>query len=236
MERLRPNDHVEIERFGNFDVLVNKRQTTLTNPELMDLRGRIIQDLMLFPNEKPFDCWEITDHLRVNTSVISGKKYASKRKWVDKHYWALTDSIKIDRQTADMEDLKQKKRSYAVVSLLNEMSISLAVNKILKTEIVLRLCKEARVDSVDLAEPLVGVIDRISSKKYLVYEFKNGIPVSDYGGGSDRFVKLCMNLYDVFTQYNITPSDMSSAQFLVESTDKGEPTLHLLDIEMFHKA
>lgn len=227
----------EVGHVASFDILVNTRQTSVIPEELDTLRVSIVEDIRTFPNDKPFSLWhQSPDHSRIRISNTSKPRYVAKEKWITPDHPAIKEAVMIDRKVSKPLQADYKSSIYSLDSIFSEMSVATIMMNIVQTENVRLLFRDVGVGSIDFVEPLIGVIDRKSGKKYVVYEHKNGIQPhiffkSNYEGLFEikRAVKRFAGEIE---KYLVEPHDMDEWQFLYEE-DRGQIRMHMIDIEMY---
>lgn len=134
---------------------------------------------------------------------------------------------------------------YASASLLNEFKIAREVKRALQSEEALTIAKNYGFARVELVEPLLGLINRITGVKTVFYEFINADTISRSRGASGvnklkelqkshQDITLLRRLEDMFKKNGIFPGDLKLPQLMVaKNVDSETFTLYLIDIEQY---
>lgn len=143
----------------------------------------------------------------------------------------------IDREKAGHLQADYKSSIYSLDSIFSEMSIATIMMNIVQTDKVKSIFRAVGVDSIDLVEPLMGVIDRRDGRKYVVYEHQKGVrPNVFFRSDSEGLLKIkgAINRFaSELEGHLIKPYDIDEWQFLYEKVS-GQTHMQMIDIEMYH--
>lgn len=147
-----------------------------------------------------------------------------------------------------------KREIQAFNSLVNEFAISVDVKRVLTLPGVKEVIRDYGFQDVELIEPLVGINDRKTGKKIMVYDFveaDRGFEPQKPGVKNMMFYltdtarppnannladDLGSELREVFKENGIEATDLKGHQFLSSKDDgSGHFKLYLLDVEGYHK-
>lgn len=119
----------------------------------------------------------------------------------------------------------------AANSLVNEIKIAEPVKTLLSDPRAIEIVQSKGFSGIGLVEPLVGVIDSESWRKYMVYEYLDARPIQPrYHFDADVVVD---ELSRLFLTEGIYPEDLDR-RHLITSSAQGGRFLNLIDIERFH--
>jgi hypothetical protein len=119
----------------------------------------------------------------------------------------------------------------ALNSIVSEISLSPRIVEILKRDEVSHIAKMNGFDRIEFVEPLVGLIDRESGIKTLVYRF-----VSGRWPSVDSEYKALINITEalrpLFKANGVLPVDLGAEQLLIGSGENNK-VVYLLDSERY---
>jgi hypothetical protein len=229
------NRGIEIKHYNNVDVIVN---TQIPQDEKLQalvglFRNGLPEDWVLYSPTKEQEYWNL------HVDNIDNPIYFAKRR---KH-----TSPFIIQQFKKYDLLGSKSKEVALYetnSLINEMRVAPVVDDVLRSESVTQLVRKYGYTDISLVLPLIGVIERQTGEKVMVYDFVRG---SNYWSedfekekmkikarGQNAEDDLMGELSRLLQQNGINPWDMQSTRQLIESVDElGNSHLHLADIEGF---
>lgn len=126
-------------------------------------------------------------------------------------------------------------------SVMNEFVLSLEIKRLLAGEEATGLLQKYGWGSIKFIEPLVGVIDKNSRKKTMVYDFVEGkapgFTRESVSGVSDKTLNaldgLAIELYDFFGRNGIDSYDLHGRGFIIPPTSSSENAIYLIDSESF---
>lgn len=234
METQEYEPHIDVLHIGKYDVLVNVRQLSIGQVELDKLKKLVIENLKNDPNDKIFGGWENGGDQRILVDNPVSPKFVLKEKWIRPNNYDFSSAEKKLRDSGSSSDIEIRQMLYASASIMNEMSIATDIKRIVESENIQNVFQFSGIDSVDYVEPLIGVINRDSGKKYIVYPFVDGAKFYDTEIPDDlRIFKSIRRLEAVISDKGIKPHDLQGGQFLVERSTDGKVHLHLLDIDLY---
>lgn len=238
MEISQLSNLTEIQNLGNYDLLINNRQSTISIEETERLAKSLKNNIANAPDHNPISTWVVShNNGRIFYDKDNDPNFAAKVKWIHAKHDQLKHAIDIDRTSAPQYEQGYKKRYYANDSLLSEMSLSTKIAKIVSSPEIQNLVKKIGIDSVSVIEPLIGLINRKNGSKTVFYKYSNGERV-------DKFLEeeqfenwriFMKRLEKAFQDEGIEPYDLDSRQFLVEKDKDNKHTLRLIDTEMYYK-
>ena len=212
---------VEVIHLDQYDLMVNRS----SNPELVEA---------------------VVQNLREDTERVIGKQSEESDIFVKKRRFASPSSVREVVNTPDNEGRNRfggRKTQYAFNSLMNEFGVVQKVKEVMRSDEIKEIAKKYGLVDIRFAEPLIGIIDKKSGDKFMIYpRVKDGW--STDGLSLDELDRrLGFNIYSLLTglladlrqvliQNNINPYDLSGRQFIVSETPEGR-VLHLLDVEAF---
>ena len=225
--------YVEITHRGGYDLVVNKRQSTLSRDDMAMLTTSLWKSNNGSTNLHPLNTWhDIDGEGRFFVDNQQFPNFFAKVKWANRNYGVFRRALAIDPSTAPEYAVLQKRQMFAGNSILNEMSNSTTVREIVSTAKVQEIFKE--FGPIEFAEPLIGLVERETQYKIMIYKhLKVERPPFPCERSFDTAVE---RLTQAFLGEGIIPDDLSSEQIVYGKNDSGDGRLYLLDIEFFRKA
>lgn len=209
---------IEIRHHGQFDIMINRQ---VVKPEKAGELAKLLK------NGIPETWVKVRPDKEWFTDSVDAPRFFVKGKY---HY----PSAEI-RQTRELkatapqvfEATDRVARSFN--SLSNEIFLTRKVNEILASAEVKDLAVLFGFDEIRLVEPLVGVIDRSTSRKFVGYEYVQGSAHFEREGYG-KLDRLVERLWKVFQEHGIDAREIHSSQ-LIEGEEDGKPIAYLTDIE-----
>lgn len=122
---------------------------------------------------------------------------------------------------------------YARASILNEITLSPRVKKLVSSSAFQQLAKKYGFVGMGFSEPIAGIVGEYD--KYLVYRNIKDIRNTDSFWELLKMNRFAHNLRKLFIANGIVPHDLRQQQFLITERN-GERFLYLVDIEAYIKA
>jgi hypothetical protein len=123
-------------------------------------------------------------------------------------------------------------------SVLNEVALSPKVKELVASPEAQAIVKERGFGGISFVEPIVGMVDKSTGKRTVVYESIPDVqPLGtdrinvQYGLTSQTIPMFYHRFYTLFEKNGIKPNDLAERQFLVDPNDN----LHLIDIEAYYQ-
>lgn len=242
-------------RIRTAEIIRNANFTALVNPSVahrQDVR-QLIGDLK---DGIPPSWTAVEDPRWKRNQVEADPIELDFAQWVDNkdhpHFFAKARSMGTPawvRPTKDMDknylsDFGFTKREhYSFASLRNEINLAQKIKESLASKEAKKLADGFDIEEITFVEPLVGLINRTTGQKIMVYDFIEGYGLSDLPELSQlefnqrkekigRYDDFAYGLYKLFVSHGIRAVDLRAAQFLF---DKANPRmLYLIDIEGYH--
>ncbi len=233
-EGYRPN--IEILHIGSFDVLINNKQESISQNEFDELKLIVTKDLSDNSGEKPLKGWRQGDDYRIRVDSRVTPRFAIKEKWIRPKSYDFGASERELRATGKESDLEVRKMLYASASVMNEMTLAKDIRSIVSSEEIQTVFMRSGVQAIDYIEPLMGIIDKNTGDKFIIYKFANGDKLVDSfltDADRNKIVRATRRLEVVISDKNIIPHDLQTRQFLIEKDENGGVLLHLVDIDLF---
>ncbi len=196
-------------------LLRNKQLTSSAN--LLDLLGEIKSF-----KDKEYDRFFIKSKQRIN-------------KIRDQINFILGRTFEDPINSKVRSDFDRQAR-YARTAVLSEIILSKKVKEIVASKEVQELALRYGFSSIKFSEPIVALIYKKDSSKYLIYR-NVATPQSRFIFGDDleHLEKLAQDLRKIFFKNGIYPHDLRWKQFMMTEED-GNKKLVLVDIEAYTKS
>lgn len=119
----------------------------------------------------------------------------------------------------------------AASSLTNELTLVPKVKQILQTPEAQRFAKDYGYEGIKLVEPLLGLIERSTGNKFMVFPFVAGKEWEKSSPARfDIDENLVKKLRAIFEAHGISPIDLAGKQILIDGK-----TMYLLDTEIYYE-
>jgi len=236
METDVASPRTELLHVGDFDILINHKQTTVSSDELERVRTLLTVNMTENPKIGPLTGWiSFPENTDLYANREDNPEYFAKIKW--EHIGdPLMDRAMAIRWDASKERVDEKKQMYTGASLMNEMSLAREIREIVESKEVQEIFENVGVESIDYIEPLIGIIDRKTKRKIMIYKFARGrMPsvVKDKNG--EELTDALMKLQEVFERHDICADDLEVNQILDERGKDGKKRYHLIDSEFYYR-
>ncbi|MBI4079020.1 MAG: hypothetical protein HY429_01855 [Candidatus Levybacteria bacterium] len=139
-------------------------------------------------------------------------------------------------ERGDVSDFGFSRRAhYAFASLLNEINLSPKIKAALNHKEVKELAVKYGMEEITFIEPLIGLINKVTGQKIMVYDFIDAQPFSTkttglpYKEASSFVLQLNYILEDKSGTIN---EELGGAQLMVDKVNPKK--LYLIDIEGYH--
>ena len=229
MEKELKSTSTELIHFGEYDLLLNR---TATDPEkVTTVYTKVLRSI--FDSGLLISGWAIAPGIHKNIwyDTSHDPQFMAKEKWLRAGEKFMNNIISLNREL----DPVLKSTFYACNSLLNEISLSPHVKKIVSSEAAQKIAHAHGFSSLTFVEPLLGVIDRQERRKYLFYEYVDALTFRDTDGPEcDALYYFSSDLADLIHSFGISPHDLDMKQIMYKDTPKGKLAF-LTDIEAYHK-
>ncbi len=239
MESENNRTKIEILHFGKFDLLVNRLQSSISEKELEALKNTVAEDLKDSQNGNLLISWKQGEDYRVRVDDRASPSFVIKQKWIRPENYDFGKEEELENSSLS-SDLEFRKMIYASASIMNEMSLATSIRKIVGSKEVQEIFRNSGVTSIDYIEPLIGIINKETGEKNIIYKYAEGISLKKHLLKNPDLLKRMFStirrLEVIITDKNIIPHDLQSNQFLAEIDADGRMALHLLDIDLFTKA
>ena len=224
LPNLEKQTNYRIEHFPGLDVVVN---IDYGEKEDMDSILKIVRSCI---SGEIVNTEEVLNKLK-NLKNRKGKIFFIKQKHeaLIPGTKKLVNLVKNPSEDEVTEDFKDPRARYGLVGVMNEISISSKVRKILSLKEVQELVQKHKFFSIELVEPIVAFSDRNRMKKYLIYK---NIEVTDLLHEELENQNLVNELREFFLRYGISMNDLSPRQLLMVEKN-GKRMLYLTDIEAY---
>jgi hypothetical protein len=128
---------------------------------------------------------------------------------------------------------KMRRVVYAVNSVVNEISISPKIKEVLGGEDAQRIMAQYGFERIEFVEPLLGVVDRKTGGKAVLYKFVEGDLWLDtvYDSLAEGFEETVDAIASLLERTGIYVNDLKAEQCLLS---KDRKTIYLLDAEQFY--
>jgi len=125
-----------------------------------------------------------------------------------------------------------KSSNPATQSLMSEMVLSPRIKELMASEGATEIATRYGIDEFRYVEPLIGLVERNTKSKYMIYNFINGeILPTHYA----RYAGLVTEIIKFLSSNGIYPYDMVlDDNFILEERD-GRKIAHLIDTEKFYR-
>lgn len=125
-----------------------------------------------------------------------------------------------------------EKTRYAFNSVLNEIILSKKIKELIALPSFQDLAKRHGYTDLIFAEPIVAIVDKKISFKYLVYKRINGVDVGFPKSFNLGMRKLAYELQELFFDNGINAHDLRWDQFMM-TEEGGQRHLVLIDVEAY---
>lgn len=228
----------EVLHESHFDILENNRQTAIDKVEMQRLMAAVKQEAEKATPGNPLPSWRsLGKEGNLQVDNLESPKYVAKRKWATPENITFAKAVSTNRETANEGQLEKKKYMYAANGVLSKMSLSKEIKDTVESEDVQKVFIDIGYDSFDYLEPLVGIIDKESKEKMMVYKYVKGVDMVKYyddGFPTGTFAAFS-KLNTTLMEKGIIPHDLSVEQFMVSEEENGKKKLYLIDTEMYYR-
>lgn len=210
----------EVTHLGQFDILINNSADKNAVKVIQDLVTNDIEN-----HNNPVFSWTRDADKGWNIFVdnMEDPKFVAKRKIITSRHVDLISAIKTKGSNPE------KRTIYAMDSVLNEFSLSSSVNRVLDNSEIQSEIQKLGFKGIKFVEPLLAVIDRNSTFKYLYFPYVRG---EGLNSDNERVNEAVDKIRSRFEKVKIVPADLRTKQLLYDAADN---MLYLLDIEAFWK-
>lgn len=131
-----------------------------------------------------------------------------------------------------------RRESYAFASLVNEINLTPKIKAILASGKAKELAAKYSIEEITFVEPLIGLTNKATGQKIMIYDFIEGHNFSATNEVSptdfplDKRRQFVFDLTDLFQENGINPGDIDREQFMFGKTNPRR--LYLIDIEGYH--
>lgn len=132
-----------------------------------------------------------------------------------------------DPELAEYYTANTKKQINATNSILSEMRIADKIATIMTNPQLQEFVHRLGFSHLDVAKPLIGIIDKDTNIKYLAYAFISGDVATNQ---TESMPAITNMLRDIFLKNGINPTDLQECQFII-SEDK---RLTLIDTKEYY--
>ena len=227
---------VEIRHNNNFDVIVNMSADDLSqtlNLAKMVENGIPTSWVNYDPRPKTHQIDpDYTSHQdQFFVDDLTSPQFIAKIR----HHTSLTPHVDLSKAGND-----ESIRNFLLSgnSLLNEFKVSRRIKDILRTAQAKQIAMDFGYEDIVFVEPLVGLIDKRSRQKIIVYNFVKGFDIfeSEYAweriGDSDDPHSVENQLGALFAEHGISGRDFGGHQFVLNKNDvRGTEILYIVDAE-----
>jgi hypothetical protein len=222
-----PAKTMEINHGPRYDMLLN---TSAKNKKLVqELESTLVDGIP--------DDW---DNVQTEGGGHEGYNYVDpeKRFFAKSRFISGVSFLRVFRKQTEVGSPKRKTQN-AGNSIANEMLLAPKIRRALESEEALAAAHQSGFEKVEFVEPLVGLIDRQTGGKALVYEYIDGDEIirNEVFPENVAAVKLIGQLREIFDKNGIIANDLDAnergpKQLLIS---KDRKTVYLLDAEQFVK-
>lgn len=225
---------IELKKHKGFDLLINTRK-----------EDHILEGILNIRDDEPIESgW--TPHRHVTPTIwtreLGGKKYVLKQRSQANHHQLRNFRARIKEEPRHMP--YDPRIMNALNSLSQEIDISADVQEITASDEAQRIAQAKGFRSLELVEPLMGIIEKNTKRKFMIYPYVEGQILAYLGyGGIPPIIRIhwqdademAEELQALYRKNGIIPQDLDARQLIVSPGKEG-PTLSLIDIEQFYKA
>lgn len=228
----------EIINLGRVDVLVNHRQTDVSEKDLEELKQNIVLGHTDIQNKDILHYWTmVTDGNKIGfLNSENNPKYFAKKKWITPDHDLFKSVVNMDRGELGSKFDIRKTDIQLTDSILSEMSLCGEINSLVEKGEAQEIFLPLGINQLKFVQPLVGIIDRHKKEKYVIYRYVDGTPW--YNSWSDQIserdkISSVRNLKSFFNKNGLVCEDLEVKQLLFDEETKD---LFLIDTEGYFRS